>query len=229
MAEEQSPSDQNAENIIEGAKPEDTVAETAKPDADAKGAKELEDKQPDEPVAKVEENPEKDTAKTGNQPAGKTAGVGGVAKKPAAKSEAKAANKKPAAKKEKPPKLEDKPFNEFMEQHYLPSLKEAMAKEGIEDLNLEFAKRKLEVVGQSSDDPYWQVQGQWTEAGEGDRQFNIAFIDEDITGQKVFTLASNGMPSTIEQFMGDERRITLDLMVLYTLQRLNGQKWLTRN
>lgn len=242
MAEQQSPSDQNAENIVEGAKPEDTVAETAKPDADAEGLEQSEDKKADEPVAKIEENPEKETAKTGNQPAGKTAGVGDAAKKPAAKSEAKSddkkpadkkpADKKPAAKKkkEKPPKLEDKPFNEFMEQHYLPSLKEAMAKEGIEDLNLEFAKRKLEVIGQSGDDPYWQVQGQWTDEGEGDRKFNIAFIDEDISGQKVFTLASNGrVPSTVEQFMGDERRITLDLMVLYTLQRLNGQKWLTRN
>ncbi len=228
---EQNPSDQNAENIVEGAKPEDTVAETAKPDADAKGLEQSGDKKADEPVAKVKENSEEDTAKTGNQPAGKTAGEGDAAKKPAAKSEAKSADEKPAAKKkEKPPKLEDKPFNEFMEQHYLPSLKEAMAKEGIEDLSLEFAKRKLEVVGQSGDDPYWQVQGQWTAEGEGDRKFNIAFIDEDISGQKVFTLASNGkVPSTIEQFMGDERRITLDLMVLYTLQRLNGQKWLTRN
>ncbi|MGC1309575.1 MAG: DUF2996 domain-containing protein [Phormidesmis sp.] len=149
------------------------------------------------------------------------------AAKPAAK---KPAEKKPAAKKEKPPKLEDKPFNEFMEQHYLPSLKKAMAGEGIDDLSLEFAKRKIEVIGQSDDDDYWQVQGQWKDAAEGQRRFNIAFIDEDITGQKVFTLAANGVkPSTIEQFMGDERRITLDLMVLYTLQRLNGQKWLTRN
>lgn len=148
-------------------------------------------------------------------------------KKPAAK----AADKKPAAKKkEKPPKLEDKPFEEFMEQHYLPSLKEAMAKEGVDGLTVEFAKRQIEVMGQSDSEPYWQVQGQWEEEGEGERQFNIAFIDEDIKGQKVFTLTSNGAkPSTIEQFMGDERRITLDLMVGYTVQRLNGQKWLTRN
>ena len=230
MAEEQNSSNQNAENIVESAKPEDTVAESAKPDADAKGLEQSDDKKSDEPIAKVKENSEDTTAKAGNQPAGKTAGSSGSAKKPAAKSESKSGDKKPAAKKKKPPKLEDKPFNEFMEQHYLPSLKEAMAKEGIEELNLEFAKRKLEVMGQRGDAPYWQVQGQWTEAGEGDRQFNIAFIDEDISGQKVFTLTSNGaVPSTVEQFMGDERRITLDLMVLYTLQRLNGQKWLTRN
>lgn len=148
-------------------------------------------------------------------------------KQPAEKA---AAAKKPAAKKaEKPPKPEDKPFNEFMEQDYLPSLKVAMAKAGVDDLTLEFAKRKLALVGQSDTEPYWQVQGQW-EAGEGRRQFNVAFIDESITGQKVFTLASNGAKSsTVEQFMGDERRITLDLLVGYTVQRLNGQKWLTRN
>ncbi|MEL6354949.1 MAG: DUF2996 domain-containing protein, partial [Cyanobacteria bacterium J06627_28] len=124
----------------------------------------------------------------------------------------------------------DKPFEEFMEQHYLPSLKEAMAKEGVDGLTVEFAKRQIEVMGQSDSEPYWQVQGQWEAEGEGERQFNIAFIDEDIKGQKIFTLTSNGAkPSTIEQFMGDERRITLDLMVGYTVQRLNGQKWLTRN
>ena len=223
---EQNKSNEDTRDIVEGAKPDDTVAETAKPDADAKGLADSDDKKTGEPVAKVEEGA-KSKAQTGNMPAGKTAGED-KAKKPAAKS---AAEKKPAAKKkEKPPKLEDKPFNEFMEQHYLPSLKEAMAKEGIDELSLEFAKRKLEVMGMSDSDTYWQVQGQWEEAGEGQRQFNIAFMDEDITGQKVFTLTANGAkPSTIEQFMGDERRITLGLMVLYTLQRLNGQKWLTRN
>ncbi|MGB3293729.1 MAG: DUF2996 domain-containing protein [Phormidesmis sp.] len=161
------------------------------------------------------------------------------AEKKAAKSEDKADSAKhdgakpdsaKAKKKEKPPKLEDKPFDEFMQQHYLPSLKEAMAEEGIDNLTLEFAKRKLEVMGQTDSEPYWQVQGNWEDPGEGKRQFNIAFMNEDITGQKVFTLASNGAkPSTIEQFMGDERRITLGLMVMYTVQRLNGQKWLTRN
>lgn len=223
---EQNKSNEDTRDIVEGAKPDDTVAETAKPDADAKGLADSDDKKTGEPVAKVEDGAES-KAKTGNVPAGKTAGED-KAKKPAAKP---AADKKPAAKKkEKPPKLEDKPFNEFMEQHYLPSLKEAMAKEGIDELSLEFAKRKLEVMGMTGSDTYWQVQGQWEEAGEGQRQFNIAFMDEDITGQKVFTLTANGAkPSTIEQFMGDERRITLGLMVLYTLQRLNGQKWLTRN
>ena len=209
MAEEKK-SQETAKNdasgeVIEGAKPGDTVAETAKPDADAKSLDKAKDKKAGEPAAQKKAAGAKDSAE----------------KKPA---------KAAAKKKEKPPKLEDKPFNEFMEQHYLPSLKEAMAKEGIDELSLEFAKRKIEVMGQNDAEPYWQVQGAWEEAGEGQRQFNIAFIEEDIKGQKVFTLTANGAkPSTIEQFMGDERRITLDLLVGYTVQRLNGQKWLTRN
>lgn len=177
----------------------------------------------------AEEKKSNDTAKDTADKAAKTpdAAAAKKSKKPAAA----AGDKKPAAKKkEKPPKLEDKPFEEFMQQHYLPSLKEAMAKEGIDDLSLEFAKRKIEVMGQTDSEPYWQVQGQWDEPGEGQRRFNIAFIDESITGQKVFSLTANGAkPCTIEQFMGDERRITLGLMVGYTVQRLNGQKWLTRN
>jgi len=211
MAAENKSEQNTGNNVVEGAKPDDTKAETRKPDADAKSVEAAEGKKSGEPVAKVKKDADK--------PADKAAAKPAAEKKPAAKK-----------KKEKPPKLEDKPFNEFMEQHYLPSLKEAMAKEGIDELSLEFAKRKIEVMGQSDNDDYWQVQGAWEAAGEGQRQFNIAFLDEDIKGQKVFTLTANGAkPSTIEQFMGDERRITLGLMVLYTIQRLNGQKWLTRN
>ena len=220
MAEEKKAQESNESEAAKktaGANPSDTVADTAKPDTD-KGLKASADKKAGEPVAKVDDK----NAKEGGKPAAKSNSK--AAAKPAA-------DKKPAAKKkEKPPKVEDKPFNEFMEQHYLPDLKKAMAGEGIDDLTLEFAKRKIEVMGVNDSEAYWQVQGQWEEEGEGQRQFNIAFLEEDIKGQKVFTLTSNGAkPSTIEQFMGDERRITLGLMVGYTLQRLNGQKWLTRN
>ncbi|MBE9078036.1 DUF2996 domain-containing protein [Romeria aff. gracilis LEGE 07310] len=160
-------------------------------------------------------------AKSGGKSAAKSAAKSG------SKSDSKSGGKSAAKKKEKPPKLEDKPFTEFMQQHYLPSLEEALKAQGADDLQLEFAKRQLAVLGFSDPDEYWQVMGQWK---DGRKQFNIAFMDEDISGTKVFSYATAGdKPSTIEQFMGDERRITLDLMVLYTLQRLNAQKWLTRN
>ncbi|HSM81212.1 MAG TPA: DUF2996 domain-containing protein [Nodosilinea sp.] len=132
-----------------------------------------------------------------------------------------------AAKKEKPPALEDKPFAEFIEQHFLPNLETALKGKGIEDIQLSLDQRPLGVFGVNDGEAYWQVKGQWQ---RGNRQFNIAFTKDDITSPKLFYFADQGsQPSTIEQFMGDERKITLDLMVLFTLRRLNGQKWLARN
>lgn len=147
--------------------------------------------------------------------------------KPAAK--AKSADAKPPAKakKAKPPKLEDKPFNEFIQQHYLPTLQEAMEKEGIEDVELAFVEQGVPIKGVNSDEPCWQVVGKWQ---NGDRQFNIYFPEGDIKGQKAFSYGTYGNTSTtIESFMIDERRVNLELLVMYTVQRLNAQKWLTRN
>jgi len=74
---------------------------------------------------------------------------------------------------------------------------------------------------------YWQVLGSWQ---QGRRRFMVGFPEENIKGTKIFSLATDGAsPSILEPFMIDERKVTLDLLVLYTLQRLNGQKWLTRN
>jgi hypothetical protein len=146
--------------------------------------------------------------------------------KPTAEEKAEA---KPAAKakKEKAPKLEDKPFNEFISEHYLPTLKEAMAQLGIEDADLTFVQQGVPIQGANSNEPCWQVVGKWQ---SGDRQFNIYFPDEDISGQKAFSSSTYGnAPSTIESFMIDEKRVNLDLLVMYTIQRLNAQKWLTRN
>ena len=145
---------------------------------------------------------------------------------PPAKSPA--AEKKPAAaKKAKKPKLEDKPFKEFIEQDFTPALQAAFTAEGLKDMNLQFSKQGLPIDGADPDEQCWQIIGNWQ---NGQRQFNLYFLDEDISGAKAFSSATNGKnPSTIESFMIDERRVTLDLMVLYTLQRLNGQKWLFGN
>ncbi|HEY9770312.1 MAG TPA: DUF2996 domain-containing protein [Coleofasciculaceae cyanobacterium] len=148
--------------------------------------------------------------------------------KPAAekKADAKPAAKT-AAKKAKPPKLEDKPFSEFIQEHYLPALKEAMAGEGIEEVDLTFVEQGVPIKGANSNEPCWQVVGKWQ---NGDRAFNLYFPDEDISGQKAFSYSTYGInPSTIESFMIDERRVNLELLVMYTVQRLNAQKWLTRN
>lgn len=130
-----------------------------------------------------------------------------------------------AAKKPKAPAIEDKPFPEFIEGHYLPALKEALAAQGISDLALDFKQEKLPLPGAA--EPCWQVKGSWP---DGQRQFNLYFLDGNLNGQKAFSCGTHGtQPSTLESFMIDERKVTLDLLLLYTLQRLNGQKWLGRN
>jgi hypothetical protein len=141
-------------------------------------------------------------------------------------AEAEKPAKAPAAKKPKEPTIEEKPFAEFIEQHFVPALGDALKKLGISDLELSFENTKLPFVGMSSE-PCPQVSGTWLDNA---RQFTIYFIDGDINGKKAFSYGENNKPSsTIESFMIDERKATLDLLLFYTLQRLNGQKWLTRN
>ena len=133
------------------------------------------------------------------------------------------------SKKEKEPAVEDKPFTEFIPQDFIPSLKEALAKQGIEDIDLTFTQDspQVPVPGLGEDTQYWQVVGSWKNER---RWFNLYFLDEDIKGKKAFSWATNGaQPSTLEPFMSDERKVSLDLLVMYTMQRLNAEKWLGGN
>jgi hypothetical protein len=129
------------------------------------------------------------------------------------------------AKKAKAPAIEDKPLNEFLEQHFRIAIEEAFNKQGIADLRLSLGKKKLPFAGMTQE--CWQVVGNWL---QGKRQFNLYFLEESLNGKKAFSSSTNGVsPSTIESFMIDEKKVTLDLLTLYTMQRLNGQKWLERN
>lgn len=134
---------------------------------------------------------------------------------------------KPAATatKEKPPALEDKPFAEFIEQHFIPTLQKSFASQGIDNVTLSFVKDSIPLKD-AANTSYWQVKGNWQ---QGQRQFNLYFLKESIQGQKAFSCSTGEKPSIVESFMIDERKVTLDLLVLYTIQRLNGQKWLARN
>jgi hypothetical protein len=138
--------------------------------------------------------------------------------------------KAPAAakpKKEKPPAVEDKPFADFVSQDFIPALQKGLAAQGVDDLTLTFEKQSLPVPGLEAMPACWQVIGNWQ---GGQRQFMIGFSKEDITAPKFYCAADYGtQPSTLESFMIDERKTTLDLLVHYTVQRLNGQKWLLRN
>ncbi|MEH2402759.1 DUF2996 domain-containing protein [Nostoc sp.] len=156
----------------------------------------------------------------------KAAATGEKAAAAAATGEKPAAAAK-AAKKEKAPAVEDKPFVEFIEQDYLPALQKAIAQQGVQDLQVSFAKQKVPITGFESAEECWQIIGSWTEIGQ--RQFNLYFPEEDIQGKKGFSCNEGKKPSTLESFLIDERRITLDLLVFGLVQRLDGQKWLGIN
>ncbi len=139
-------------------------------------------------------------------------------------------NQQPAAakaKKEKPPAVEDKPFEEFITQHFIPSVKASLNEQGIDDLDLALEKRPIPLKGFDDSSTCSQVVGSWN---NGKRNFFIAFQQDDIKAPKFYAASDYGShPTTLESFMIDERRVNLDLMVFYVVQRLNGQKWLTRN
>lgn len=144
----------------------------------------------------------------------------------AAKKEPSADGEKPAAaKKEKAPAVEDKPFMEFMEQDYVPALQNAIATTGVRDLQLSFSKQEIPIRGMKLGE-CWQVAGSWQ---NGYRQFNLYFPEENIQGKKAFSCNEGKKPSTLESFLIDERKVTLDMLVSRLVYRLNGQKWLGRN
>ncbi|MBW4651501.1 MAG: DUF2996 domain-containing protein [Kaiparowitsia implicata GSE-PSE-MK54-09C] len=201
-----------------------------------------EEKKPQDPQAEAAETPKAEAnLATSVDAAGESAdkaaskeAAGDANPKPAAKAKpagakpagAKPAGAKPAAKKEKPPALEDKPFEEFIREHYMPALTKTLETLGVSDLTLAFEKQPFPVRGVDQT-PCWQVKGAFQ---AGQRQFWVGFLKDDISGQKVFAQADFGAhPSLLESFMIDERRVNLDLMVMYVVQRLNGQKWLARN
>ncbi|MCC5667157.1 DUF2996 domain-containing protein [Nostoc sp. CHAB 5784] len=197
-----------------------SVAEEHAPSTDSPEATDLPTANtPDPKAANPEDNPN----------AAKPAAASPKREKPAA---AAATGEKPAAaakatKKEKAPAVEDKPFVEFIEQDYLPALQKAIAQQGVQDLQVSFAKQKVPITGFESAEECWQIIGSWKETGL--RQFNLYFPEEDIQGKKGFSCNEGKKPSTLESFLIDERKITLDLLVFGLVQRLDGQKWLGIN
>lgn len=197
-----------------------SVAEEHAPSTDSPEATDLPTANtPDPKAANPEDNPN----------AAKPAAASPKREKPAA---AAATGENPAgaakaAKKEKAPSVEDKPFVEFIEQDYLPALQKAIAQQGVQDLQVSFAKQKMPITGFESAEECWQIIGSWKETGL--RQFNLYFPEEDIQGKKGFSCNEGKKPSTLESFLIDERKITLDLLVYGLVQRLGGQKWLGIN
>ena len=133
------------------------------------------------------------------------------------------ANKTPVPKKPaKPPKLEDKPFDEFIRKHLIPGLKSSIEKKGklVEDITLTEGERP--VVGGNCWMVFCQIADQ--------RRFWLCFNTDSITSDKTILLAeSDTDPSIVESFLIDEKKITLSLLISRVLQRLNGQKWIGVN
>jgi hypothetical protein len=130
-------------------------------------------------------------------------------------------------KKEKPPALEAKPFTDFIDQDYIPALTQALADKGVTDLQVTLERSKIAVKGFETAPECSQVVGRWQ---GGNRQFNVYFFEDNIQGKRAVSCVDLGhTASTIESFLIDERKITLDLLVSGLVLRLNSQKWLLRN
>jgi hypothetical protein len=130
-------------------------------------------------------------------------------------------------KKEKPPAVEAKPFTEFIHQDYLPALTQALVEKGITDLQIALEQASIAVKGFETAPACSQVIGRWD---GGKRQFNIYFFEDNIQGKRAISCVDRASKSsTIESFLIDERKITLDLLVSGLVLRLNSQKWLLRN
>jgi Protein of unknown function (DUF2996) len=169
------------------------------------------------------------TPKTPKEPKPAASGAATeAATAPAASETTEVATKAPAAKKEKAPALEDKPFADFIRQDFVPAIQSGLSAQGLADLKLEFAKAPVTISGVPNMPDCWQIVGKWK---NNTRQFNLYFFTEDIQGQRGFSCISTngGTASSIESFLIDERKMTLDLLLFGLTKRLNAQKWLLPN
>ena len=121
----------------------------------------------------------------------------------------------PKPKKELP--IEKKPFQEFINMHLIPALKEEINQRGLEINNINLENTNRPIAG----DKCWVINCEIKDTCN----FWLSFEKEDISSLKSISLSKpNQKPSIIESFLIDEKRITLKLIISRVLQRLNGQK-----
>ena len=122
----------------------------------------------------------------------------------------------------KPPKIEDKPFDEFVNEYLLPGIKKELKLRDIEISTLKLNNEERPVTGGKC----WLVSCEF----KNRRKFYLSFEKQDIKSPKTISLVEGGQtPALLESFLIDEKKITLSLLISRLLQRLNGQKWLTAN
>ncbi len=127
-----------------------------------------------------------------------------------------------AAAKGKPPAPEERPFSEYVPELLLPALAKECQAYGGPAPTLVFEEGPMPVVGGHC----WMVKGDLP----GERRFWLCFATPDLGAIKTIALAEGGsVPSLLESFLIDEKKMTLALIVSRLVQRLNGQKWLGPN
>ncbi len=113
--------------------------------------------------------------------------------------------------------IEKKPFQEFINIHLIPALKEEIKQRGLEIININLNNTNRPIAGDKCWVIYCEIKNTCT--------FWLSFEKEDISSLKSISLSKpNQNPSIIESFLIDEKRITLKLIISRVLQRLNGQK-----
>ena len=113
--------------------------------------------------------------------------------------------------------IEKKPFQEFINIHLIPSLKEEINQRGLEVNNINLENTNRPIAG----DKCWVINCEIKDRCS----FWLSFEKEDISSSKSISLSKPSQkPSIIESFLIDEKRITLKLIISRVMQRLNGQK-----
>ena len=113
--------------------------------------------------------------------------------------------------------IEKKPFNEFINDHLLPTIIQEFKVRGFEVTDINFKNTSRPIAG----DKCWVIFCEIKDICN----FWLSFEEEDISSLKSISLCkSDQKPSVIESFLIDEKRITLKLIISRILQRLNGQK-----
>ena len=126
----------------------------------------------------------------------------------------------PKPKKEIP--IEKKPFQEFINIHLIPALKEEIHQRGLEISNINLENTIRPIAG----DKCWVINCEIKDTCN----FWLSFEKDDISSLKSISLSRpNQKPSIIESFLIDEKRITLKLIISRVMQRLNGQKLIGLN
>jgi len=124
---------------------------------------------------------------------------------------------KPVTKPQKELPIEKKPFQEFINIHLIPALKEEINNRGLEINNINLTNTNRPIAG----DKCWVINCEIKDTCN----FWLSFEKDDISSLKSISLSKpNQKPSIIESFLIDEKRITLKLIISRVLQRLNGQK-----